>query len=77
MRNYTKKGIKNTVKTGMAEDITNYNFNRMKDFLHSHNIEKIGVSTGMYGVNAALLQDRNTGNFYAITERNSTLMMAI
>ena len=76
MKKYTVKAIKNLVLSGAATDITNYNFDKMNEFLKSHTLERIGVSCGIYGINASLLQDANTGNYYAITARNSTLLMA-
>lgn len=76
MRKTTQRTIKNYVKDGAAVDITNYNFDTMKDFLHAHNLEKIAYSSGIYGINGGLLQDRDNGTLYAITARNSALAMA-
>lgn len=76
LRKMTQKQIKDYVRDGVAIDITNYGFSEMKDFLHSHDLDKIAVSRGTYGINGGLLQDRDTGEMYAITARNSALMMA-
>jgi len=76
IRKMTQKQIKDYVRDGAAIDITNYGFGEMKDFLHSHDLNKIAVSRGTYGINGGLLQDRDTGEMYAITARNSVLMMA-
>ncbi len=76
IRTMTQKQIKDYVRDGAAIDITNYGFSEMKDFLHSHDLDKIAVSRGTYGINGGLLQDRDTGEMYAITARNSVLMMA-
>ena len=76
IRMMTQKQIKDYVRDGAATDITNYGFSEMKDFLHSHDLDKIAVSRGTYGINGGLLQDRDTGEMYAITARNSALMMA-
>ena len=76
LRKMTQKQIKDYVRDGVAIDITNYGFDEMDQFLREHNLEKIAVSRGTYGINGGLLQDRNTGEMYAITARNSALMMA-
>lgn len=36
-------------------------------------VEKIGYSSGVYGLNGGLLQGRESGNYYAITARSSNL----
>ena len=76
LRKMTQKQIKDYVRDGAAIDITNYGFDEMDQFLREHNIDKIAISRGVYGMNGGLLQDRNTGELYAITARNSALMMA-
>jgi len=48
----------------------------MRDFLHAHSLEKVGYSSGVYGINGGLLQDSKTGQLYAITARNTALAMA-
>ena len=76
IRKMTQKQIKDYVRDGAAIDITNYGFDEMDQFLREHNLDKIAVSRGVYGMNGGLLQDRDTGELYAITARNSALMMA-
>lgn len=76
MRKYNQKGIRNFVHLGLAENISNYDFEKMSRFLHEHNIERVGYSTGIYGINAGLLQDKDTGDMFAITSRCSALFMA-
>lgn len=76
MKKYTKKEIKNLVTLGAAENITSYSFEQMNEFLKVHNLERIGLSYGAYGMNAGLLKDIETGKLYAITARNSALFMA-
>lgn len=77
IRKMTQKQIKDYVRDGAAIDITNYGFDEMNDFLMSHDLERIAVSHGTNGMNGALLKDRSTGELYAITARNSALMMAV
>ena len=76
IRKMTQKQIKDYVRDGAAIDITNYGFDEMDQFLREHNLAKIAISRGVYGMNGGLLQDRDTGEMYAITARNSALMMA-
>mgnify|MGYP001047781745 FL=1 len=76
MRKYTLKELKNLVKIGAASDITDFDFDQMNQFLHLHTLDKIGYSSGVYGINGGLMQDRNTSALYAITRRNGTLFMA-
>lgn len=42
MKKYTQKALRELVKLGLAEDITNYDFFHMNDFLHAHILEKVG-----------------------------------
>jgi hypothetical protein len=73
MRKYRLKEIKNLVALGMAEDITAMSFSECNEFRKAHNLDKVGYSTGVYGINGGLLQDIETGDYYAITARNTTL----
>ena len=68
-RKYTVKELRDYVRTGMATDITNAKLS--SDELHS--LEVVGLSFGVNGMNGGLFQDRNTGEFYVITARNSNL----
>lgn len=76
MRKYTQKELKNLVRIGAAQDLTGYGFQEMKEFLHVHSLDKIGYSSGVYGLNGGLLQDTKTSQLYAITARNTALYMA-
>lgn len=76
MRKYTQKALRELVRLGAAESITNYSFSEMRDFLHAHSLEKVGYSSGVYGINGGLLKDTQTGQLYAITARNTACSMA-
>lgn len=69
MRKYTLKELRNAVALGVAEDITSL------QHPIPTNYEKIGYSTGVYGINGRLIRDVNTGTLYAITSRSTTLFM--
>lgn len=73
MEKYTQKQIKSFVKNGFAEDITRKNFEELNEFRETCDLEKVGYSVGIYGINAGLLRDRITNNYYAITVRCSAL----
>ena len=71
MRKYKLSELKNLVRCGMAHDLTNVNAVEVLE-LWKH-AEKIGYSSGTYGINGGLIQDTETGEYYAITARNSNL----
>ena len=54
MRKYTQRELKNLVRIGAAQDLTGYGFQEMKEFLHVHSLDKIGYSSGVYGLNGGL-----------------------
>lgn len=72
MRKYTQKELRELVRLGVAEDYTNkpsecaYILNRL---------EKVGYSTGIYGINGGLVQDQETGTLYAIIGRCTNLFI--
>lgn len=76
MKKYTQSQLKALVRSGAAKNITNYNFTQMNEFLHAHSLDKIGYSSGVYGLNGGLMKDTQTGQLYAITARNTALAMA-
>jgi len=75
-RRYTQRELRNLVRTGEAEDITNYSFEDAND-LYERGYDVVGVSSGTYGMNGALLKMRDTGDLMAICARNSTLMQLV
>lgn len=55
----------------MAHDLTNATTAEvMEQWEHG---EKVGYSFGTYGINGGLIQNTKTGEYYAITARNSNL----
>lgn len=71
MKKYTLRELKNLVSCGMAHDLTNATVAEvMEQWRHS---KKVGYSSGIYGINGGLIQNTETGDFYAITCRNSNL----
>lgn len=77
MRKYTQKELKRLVSLGLAKNITNLSFEDAQKFHREHNYSQAGYSSGVYGCNGALLEDINTGEQFAITARNSTLMQLV
>ena len=73
----TQKEIKRFVSLGLAENITNYSFEDCNILRRNADLETVGISTGVYGMNGALLKDRNTGDMYAITARTSSLFQMV
>ena len=68
MRKYTQKELKNLVSIGAAVNLTNEPAERIPA-----RYDKIGYSSGIYGINGGLIRDTDTGTVYAITARNSML----
>ena len=70
-RKYTQRDLRQMVRSGDAIDITNYSFDQAKEF-RSKGYDVVGVCTGVYGLNGALLQDKE-GQLYAVICRNTIL----
>ena len=66
-----QKELKDMARYGEAEDITTISDAEAKE-LKNKGIETVGVSRGVYGMNGALLRDKD-GNKYVITARSSNL----
>ena len=77
MRKYTQRELKNLVSIGSAVCLNSWSFDDLNQLHHTKSLDKIGYSTGVYGINGALLQDRETGDLYAITARNTALFQMI
>ena len=72
MRKYTQKELRQYVQLGIAEDYTN----KPSDYIYTLNrLDKVGYSTGVYGINGGLVQDPETGTLYAIIGRCSNLFI--
>jgi len=65
MKKFTLKEIKNYISLNLATDATS-----IKTLPECY--DKIGYSTGMYGINGGLYKDID-GNLYAITRRSTNL----
>lgn len=62
-----QKSIKTMIKTGEATEITSFD-RELYD-----NLKKVATSAGIYGINGAVFEHRETGRLYAIPERSSLL----
>lgn len=63
----TKSSIRDLVKKGIAEDITNREYETLP------HLSVVELSFGVYGMNAGLFHDPETGKLYAVLARNSLL----
>lgn len=69
MRKYTQKEIRHYITSGLATDITTAkDVDKMK-------LETVGLSFGVYGMNAGLFQDMETGEFYVVRNRSTNLFI--
>ena len=73
MRKYTQREIKKLVSLGLAEDLTQASHEEIKSKIK--HCEKVGYSSGIYGINGGIIQDIRSGQIYAFTARNSALFM--
>lgn len=71
MRKYVISELRAMVRLGLAEDVTNADPGELLKL--AAGCDKVGYSCGVYGISGGLLQDRKSGDFYAITARNSNL----
>lgn len=65
-RKYTQKEIRDLIRSGMAQELE-------REDQIPDDYEKIGLSTGLYGMNGGVIKDRKTGEMWAIPVRNSML----
>lgn len=71
-RQTTQKALKALIRNGSALDATNY---KPEDLPQNYDI--LQVSRGIYGMNGCLVVDRDTGDWYAVTARNSNLFRLV
>lgn len=72
MRKYTQRELKALIKMGAAVDITNHGTAEYKALIEKEkDLDKLGYSSGIYGINGGLLQGQETGTLYAITARTT------
>lgn len=66
MRKYTLRELRDMVRAGMAKELDS-RADIPKDY------ERIGFVPGVYGIAGGLIQDRQTGEFFAILKRSTVL----
>lgn len=71
MRKYTQKEIRGYITSGLATDITN-----AKD-VDRMNLETVGLSFGVYGMNAGLFRDKQTGDLFVVRSRSTNLFILV
>lgn len=72
MKKYTLKAPRDLVRLGVAEDYTN---KPAENLYTLRRLEKVGYSSGVYGINGGLVEDTETGQLYAIIGRCSNLFI--
>ena len=76
METYTQKEIRTFAKNGIAIDITHHsNLERKELEAREGWLEKVGYSSGVYGINGGLLKGHNSGTLYAITKRSTAIFI--
>ena len=71
MRKFKLSEIKAIARDKYTVDITNAS---SRDAIQER-YEQVGYSTGVYGLNGALFQGKETGTMYAITARSTALFI--
>jgi hypothetical protein len=64
-----RKTTQGEIRAGIREGI----YKPISDFPGGLNYDVISTSRGVYGLNGAVIQDRDTGEFYGIPARNTDL----
>lgn len=72
MRKYKQRELRDLVRLGVAEDYTN---KPIEHIYTLRRLEKVGYSTGVYGINGGLAEDTETGQLYAIIGRCANLFI--
>lgn len=72
MKKYTLKALRDLVRLGVAEDYTN---KPAENLYTLRRLEKVGYSSGVYGLNGGLVEDTETGQLYAVIGRCSNLFI--
>lgn len=73
MRKYTQKELRRLVLQNEVTDITQLKPCTPEAKGLYQRLQQIGYSSGTYGINGALLEDVETGEYFAIVGRCSTL----
>lgn len=72
MRKYTQKQLRELVRLGYAEDYTH----KPSEYIYTlRRLDKIGYSSGVYGLNGGLVEDMEPGTRYAIIGRCANLFI--
>lgn len=72
MRKYTQKQLRELVRLGCAGDYTH----KPSEYIYTlRRLDKIGYSSGVYGLNGGLVEDMETGTLYAIIGRCANLFI--
>lgn len=72
MEKYKQKELRELVRLGVAEDYTN----KPREYIYTcAGLKKVGYSTGVYGINGGLVEDTETGTWYAIIGRCANLFI--
>ena len=66
MKKYTLKQLREYVRLGLARDLTSVEAEELPKWF-----EKVGYSTGIYGINGGLIWDKVTGEYGVILARSS------
>ena len=76
MKKYRQREIKALVKSGAAVDVSDHDNNARQELEAREGwLEKVGYSSGVYGLNGGLIKGHNSSTLYAITARTAALFI--
>lgn len=74
----TLKELRRLDNYNHAKNITGLNFDQVNELRKEENgLEVLEVSTGLYGLNGALLEGYNSKQLYVIIGRSASLLMLV
>lgn len=73
MKKYTQKELRSLILLNAATDLTRCGHKETMEVIKNHTLEKVGYSTGTYGINGGLVQDIHSGELFAIVGRTIAL----
>ena len=74
MRKMKLREIREYIASGDAVSVTLYGFDALESLRKAENgFDKVGYSTGVYGISGGIVQGRETGTLYAVVGRTTAL----
>lgn len=66
---------KKSIKEHYGIDVTHWSTEQLHNLLDKTRLELVCTSSGTYGINAMLLIDKLSGEFYKVTDRTNAIFI--